>query len=135
MAMLLPAGSYIASGPVIIENGRVLLNKERKEDGSVSQWAFPGGRVEDADATLEDTCRREAREELGIEIELIRPLRPIMYKMDGKVIMLVHFLARRTIEITPGKETAAWDWHDIKNLPPDCKPNVYEIIRDYLHEL
>jgi len=32
--MELPKGTIIASGPVIIESGKILLNKEKKEHGS-----------------------------------------------------------------------------------------------------
>jgi ADP-ribose pyrophosphatase YjhB (NUDIX family) len=51
--MKLPANSIIASGPVIIENNNVLLNREQKEDG-VTPWMFPGGEVEDFDKSLYD---------------------------------------------------------------------------------
>jgi len=126
--MQLPIGSIIASGPVIIENNKVLLNREKKESG-ISQWMFPGGEVEDFDSSLEDACRREVKEEMGIDVEIIKPLKPIILKKDGKVIVLIHFLARRTGEISPGPETAEWAWHDIDNLPENCAPNVYEVIK------
>ncbi|OGH69756.1 MAG: hypothetical protein A2754_01740 [Candidatus Magasanikbacteria bacterium RIFCSPHIGHO2_01_FULL_47_8] len=127
--MQLPQGSIIASGPVIIEDGKVLLNKEHKPSG-VSPWMFPGGEVEDFDKSLEDACRREVGEEMGIDVEIIKPLRPIMLHKDGKVILLIHYLAKRIGEVKPGKEIAKWGWHDIHNLPGDCAPNVYEIVKD-----
>jgi len=127
--MQLPQGSIIASGPVIIENHKVLLNKEKKESG-ISQWMFPGGEVEDFDIGLEEACRREAKEEMGIDVEIIRPLKPVMLAKDGRVIVLIHYLAKRIGEISPGPETAEWAWHDISNLPPDCAPNVYEVLKN-----
>ncbi len=127
--MQLPAGSIIASGPVIIENGKVLLNKENKSSQD-SLWMFPGGEVESFKESLEEACRREAREELGIELEIIRPLRPLLYHQNNKVIILIHYLAKRVGEINPGPETVAWDWHDVTRLPSDCAPNVYTIIKE-----
>ncbi len=63
------ANIIVASGPVIIENGEVLLNKHGDDDF----WKFPGGRVElkdiDGENSLEDACRREAKEENGFEIK------------------------------------------------------------------
>jgi ADP-ribose pyrophosphatase YjhB (NUDIX family) len=132
--MQLPENSIIASGPVIIENGKVLLNKEHKADG-ISPWMFPGGEVEQFDISLEEACQREAQEELGIGVTISKPLRPILFQQKDRVIVLIHFLATRSGEITPGPETAAWDWHDIHNLPTDCTPNVYTIITDYLEQL
>lgn len=128
--MPLPENSTIASGPVIIENDKVLLNKEKKEDGSVSLWLFPGGEVEDFDVSLEEACKREVKEEMGIDVEIIKPLKPILMNKDGRVIILIHYLAKRLGEIAPGPQTAEWAWHDINNLPPDCAPNVYEILKD-----
>lgn len=128
--MNLPPNSIIASGPVILENGQILLNRERKTDGSISSWMFPGGEVENFDQSLEDACRREVKEEMGIEVEIIKPLRTIMIKQNDRVIILVHFLAKRVGEIKPGPDTAQWDWHDINNLPADCAPNVHQIIQD-----
>ena len=39
--MELPIGTIIASGPVIIEDHKVLLNREQKPYG-VTPWFFPG---------------------------------------------------------------------------------------------
>ncbi|MBI2444257.1 MAG: NUDIX hydrolase [Candidatus Magasanikbacteria bacterium] len=128
--MPLPVGSLIASGPVIIEGGKVLLNRERKPYG-ITPWLFPGGEVENGDATLEDACRREAKEELGIEVELIQPLRPILRRDGERVIILIHWLAKRRGEIVPGGNTAEWGWFDVNNLPADCAQNVYDVIKDY----
>ena len=54
----------IASGPVIIENKQVLLNKH----GDTPFWKFCGGRVEDFDVDLIECAKREVKEEMGIDI-------------------------------------------------------------------
>ena len=93
---------------------------------------FPGGEAEDFDISLEETCRREAKEEMGIELKIIRPLQTLLMKRPetpDKMAVLVHFLAERVGEIKPGPETADWGWFDINDLPADCAPNVYEIIK------
>lgn len=89
--------------------------------------------MENFDIPLEETCRREVKEELGINIKIIRPLRTIITRRpqaEDKLVVLVHYLAERIGEIKPGPETIEWAWHDINNLPADCAPNVYEIIKD-----
>lgn len=130
--MKLPKGSIIASGPVIIEDGKVLLNKEQKESG-ITPWMFPGGEVEEFDKSLEDACKREVKEELGIDIEIIKPLEPMMLQKDGRIIILIHYLAKRIGEIQPGENIVEWDWHDKNNLPDDCASNVYFILKNYPH--
>lgn len=133
--MKLPPDTIIASGPVIIEDGKVLLNREKKASG-VTQWFFPGGEVEDLDASLEDACKREVMEEMGIDVDIIRPLQTLIVdrpEKEGKAI-LVHYLAKRISEVKPAGNIAEWDWHDIKNLPENCAPNVLDIINDYLKE-
>ena len=132
--MQLPPNSIIASGPVIIENNKILLNKEKKT-GEIALWMIPGGEVENFDVSLTEACRREAKEEMGIEIEILKPLLPILLHKDGRVITLIHFLAKRIGEIKPGADIAEWGWHNIDNLPPDCAPNVYEVIKDYKKSL
>jgi len=133
--MELPKGSFIASGPVIIEHDKVLLNREQKTDGD-TPWMFPGGQVENFDTSLEEACHREVKEEMGIDIEIIRPLRPIMLQKNGYVIVLVHYLAKRLSEqeITPANNIVEWDWHDVRNLPKNCAPNVPDVIQSYLDE-
>lgn len=126
--MNLPSNSIIASGPVIIENGKVLLNREQKESG-ITPWMFPGGEVENFDKSLEEACQREVSEEMGIQVEIIKPLKPIMLFQGRRVILLIHYLANRIGEIKPGTDIAEWAWHDINNLPNNCTQNVYDIIR------
>ena len=131
--MELPPGTIIAAGPVIIEDGKVLLNRERKVDGEESPYfMFPGGTVEDFSIPLEEVAKREAKEEVGIDIEIIRPLRTLIVSRPGKdtFAILVHYLATRIGEIVPGPETIEWGWYDIDNLPKNCAPNVVEIIED-----
>ncbi len=132
--MNLPAQTIIASGPVIIEDGKVLLNKEQKDDGRITPWLFPGGEVESFDISLEDACKREVMEEMGIEVEIIQPLKPMLvFRPDQpeKLVILIHYLAKRIGEIKPGSNIVEWEWFDINNLPEDCAPNVIEVIKEY----
>ncbi len=119
----------IASGPVIIENNKVLLNKHGDDDF----WKFVGGRAETFDVSLEDIAKREVMEEMGLEVNLIRPLKPMMINMPEKVVILIHYLAERKGEIKPGEDILKWDWFGINNLPDDCAPNIKPVIDEYLN--
>lgn len=126
----------IASGPVIIENHKVLLNQH----GEDNFWKFVGGRVEDFDFvdetnSLETACKREVKEEMGIDVEIVRALKPMMIKHPTKEntqVILIHFLAKRLGEIKPGTDIRKYEWFDIENLPNDCAPNIKPVIEDYL---
>ena len=132
--MILPSYKTIASGPVIIEDGKVLLDKEQKPEG-ITHWLFPGGKAEPEDNDIEQTCRREVKEELGIQIEIIKPLKTIKREKNGVNWILYHFLAKRIGEIKMGDDVVEYGWFDIDNLPNDCSWNVQEVISDYKNML
>lgn len=66
---------------VAIHNDQVLLHQAEGEPF----WSLPGGRVEFGEAA-EDTLRREMREELDIEVEIVRLLWLVenFFVYDGK---------------------------------------------------
>jgi len=58
----------------IIEKDGLVLCAQRSEKMQLPlKWEFPGGKVED-DESLESCLKREIREELGIEIDLLQQL-------------------------------------------------------------
>lgn len=135
--MFLPPNSFIASGPVIIEekDGRLqtLLNKSKKtEEKPNPKWQFCGGKVEDFSISLEETAKREVKEEMGIEIEIEKPLETYLRKQaDNSIVILVHYLAKRIGEVTPGAEIEDWNWFPINDLPQDCATNVKFIMNKF----
>lgn len=116
----------IAVGPVIVENGKVLLNKDSKDNF----WKFCGGQVENNDFNLKETACREVKEEMGLEIEILDEAPYFFYtekEKDGTAIsvILVHFLARRLGEVKPGIDIREWRWIDIAKLDQeDLAPNI-----------
>ena len=118
----------IASGPVIVENNKVLLNKSGEDEF----WKFCGGRVQDGETNLQETAIREVKEEMGLDVEILSNDPYFVYtekeKDGGKVsVILAHFLAKRIGEITPGEDIREWRWVDIndldkENLAPNIKP-------------
>lgn len=118
----------IASGPVIVENNQVLLNKHGEDDF----WKFCGGRVENDELNIKEAARREVREEMGLEIEILDDQPYFFYtekELDGLQVsvILAHFLAKRSGEINPGADIREWRWLDLadldkENLAPNIKP-------------
>jgi ADP-ribose pyrophosphatase YjhB (NUDIX family) len=122
----------IAAGPVIIENNKILLNQH----GSDNLWKFPGGKLEtfdfvDWNEALEETAKREVKEEMGIDIEIIKPLKPMITPRPGRqneFVILIHYLAARKGDIKPGVDIDAWDWFSFDNLPKNCAPNIRPVL-------
>lgn len=122
----------IASGPVIVEDGKVLLNKH----GDTSFWKFCGGKVENFDSNLIESAKREVKEEMGIDVKIIDE-EPYLYftrkqTEDGNIdVILVHFLAERIGEISPGEEIDEWGWINLEDLPKDLGPNVLSALKHF----
>ncbi len=114
----------MASGPVIIRDNHALLNQH----GEDQFWKFCGGKVEDYELNLIETARKEFREEMGAEFDLLDP-RPFIYhtEVGPKDVILVHYLAGLVGEIKPGADIRRWDWFDLDilgriNLAPNIIP-------------
>lgn len=124
---------FYVSGPVIIENGKVLLNREKEEDGKGEEYfMLPGGQM-DPGETPEEACKREVMEELGLEIEIIRKLQTVEAPhlvLPGVTVVLHHFLAKRLNEVVPGEETLEWGWYSLDNLPPTTAPSTKKMLEE-----
>lgn len=123
----------VASGPVIVENGKLLVNKDDEDDF----YKLPGGTVEKGDS-LVDACHRETLEENNGKIEIIKPLNPmIIYKnpqtKEEMTIVLIHYLAKllnkKDIKpIPPIKESKWLDISEIKKGKYKVAPNIKFLI-------
>lgn len=83
-----------ASGAIIIEDGKLLVSKDNKDNF----YKIPGGTLEEGES-LEDCAIREFNEETGFSCELIKKLSTM--KLDKKPgtgekfkIFLNHYLAK-----------------------------------------
>jgi 8-oxo-dGTP diphosphatase len=87
------AAYRVSARLILIEAGRVLLVRHVHPDGR-DFWCFPGGGVERGEGVAE-TARREAREELGLAVELLG-VAHLQELRDRGPLLDVFFLARRT---------------------------------------
>lgn len=131
----------IASGPVIVEDGKVILNKH----GEDKFWKFLGGKIEEYDFkdplnSFEETCRREAMEENGFDCELLLSLKPMMIPHPGKEnawVILIHYFAKRIGEINIGSDIDEIGTFDIDMILNDeypeenFAPNIIPVLREY----
>lgn len=117
----------VASGPVIIDDGRLLVSKDEKDDF----YKLPGGIVKEGE-NLEDACLRKAKQELNADIEIIRPLFPkILYEnpqtKEKMVIVLINYLAKlkNKTEIKAIEPVKDFKWISVdKIMEENVSPNV-----------
>ena len=69
-----PGQPVVGVGVVIVDCGRLVLVR-RGAEPALGKWSFPGGAVELGEA-VRDAAVREAKEECGLEVELVedRPM-------------------------------------------------------------
>lgn len=85
----------VAVGLLFDERGRVFIQK-RPEDGLLGGlWEFPGGKCEAGESILE-ACRRELREELGVEVDRLAPFHRLDHAYTHFRITLHAFTCRLT---------------------------------------
>ncbi len=128
-------GKYlVASGPVIIMNGKLLVDKDDKDDF----YKLPGGSIKEGIESLEDACHRKVKEEINGEIKIIKPMHPhILWEnpqtKEKMTIILVSYLAELTNEkdikpMPPTKEIKWLDLKDIKNWKHKVSPYTQFLI-------
>ncbi len=95
----------VAACIIGLDDGVVLVR--RKYEPGRGGWAFPAGYV-DADETVQDAARREAREETGLEVEL-GPVVEVCSFFDGDRSGVVIFFRARAWggELRPGDDAEA----------------------------
>ncbi|GJM20823.1 MAG: hypothetical protein DHS20C15_07380 [Planctomycetota bacterium] len=102
---------------VIVRAGRVLVQVRPDAGPWQGWWEFPGGGVE-AGESWEACARREALEEVGLEVEVIERLDEVRWSPSGRGGVHVVFLlcsCAAQVEPTPelGQELA---WVDAEGL-------------------
>jgi len=79
---------------------RFIVTQRHPGDHLGGQWELPGGRVE-AGESPEEALRRELREELGVEVEVVSPLTFSYHRYPEREVLLLFFRART---VTGGPE-------------------------------
>ncbi|MFB6209274.1 MAG: NUDIX hydrolase [Candidatus Nanohaloarchaea archaeon] len=77
------------AGNLIVEDGKILLLYSKDE----GHWEVPGGKVEEDESPTE-AARREAKEEIGVEVELEKPFYTGEFQHDGDIFLWNGYLAQ-----------------------------------------
>lgn len=79
----------VAAG-VIWKNGRFLAARRPEGKPRAGYWEFPGGKQEQGES-MEETLRRELREELGIACVSVEPWQTVSHAYPEMTVVL-HFM-------------------------------------------
>jgi len=112
-----PTQPIVGVGAVIVHDGKLVLVKRGVEPGK-GKWSIPGGAVELGEG-VRDTAIREAKEECGLDIELVddKPMDAIDNMIPDEKerlqyhYILLQFLARPkggTLKPTSDVTEARW---------------------------
>lgn len=94
-AFIVLGGSMRAITPVACavlfnEKGQCLINSRPQGKPFAGWWEFPGGKME-AGESVEETVRRELREELGLDVKACAPWVTLVHEYPHAVVKL-HFV-------------------------------------------
>jgi 8-oxo-dGTP pyrophosphatase MutT (NUDIX family) len=131
LATKLSQGEPVTSGPmraavsVILDRAidpRVLLiqRADREGDPWSGQVAFPGGKFEDGDSSARATAVREAREEVGIELdteaEFLGYYVAFRTHTGNMDVIPALFLLKEEAEVRINEEAKSYKWVGLKAL-------------------
>ncbi len=113
-----------------IEGGIILIKRKNPPSG----WAIPGGFV-DYGESLEDAVRREAKEETGLEVKLIRQFHTYS---DPKRDPRHHTISTIYIATASGEPKAGDDAKEVgifnkDSLPKEIAFDHRQILEDYFN--
>jgi 8-oxo-dGTP diphosphatase len=75
---------------IILKDNKVLIAQRTPDDKLAGKWEFPGGKTETRE-TPQECLKREIREELDVEIEVLNFFGESIYTYHGGTIKLVAF--------------------------------------------
>lgn len=99
---------HVGVKAVIVNEGKILLVKHKVR----GTWNLPGGRI-DTDESIEETLRRELKEELGLRFDVV--VGDVVYAfrdpsltfIEGNGVILVAY----AVDLSDGEQLAASDEH------------------------
>lgn len=126
----------ILAGCVILdEEGKVLLI--HRNTTKRTQWETPGGKVED-DEDPEETAKREIKEEIGVEVKIIKKLGQKDFTENDFTMEYTWFLAEIISGIPDYMEKETYDnlkyfsWEELKDRE-DLSANTKNLVNAYFN--
>lgn len=117
---------------LIEKDGNFLLIRRRVPSLHV-EWAFPGGKIKEGE-TEEKALVREIREEVGLDVEVVRQL--LERKHPNTLVQTVYFHCRSLSDEEPKTEEeyeiAEIEWVRAEEVLKRFTSDVHPIIREFV---
>jgi mutator protein MutT len=113
---------------VVNDKQELLLIKRHNEDiEKPGAWEIPGGRLDPGESPFEG-LKRETKEETGIDIDILNPLRVDYFtRKDGQTIVMIIFLCKyKSGKVKLSKEHTDSCWVKMD----DAKLKITEFFQD-----
>ncbi|MFN8400065.1 MAG: NUDIX hydrolase [Anaerolineales bacterium] len=135
---------FVGNQPIIMVGATLLvLNKENQllmiKRTDNNRWGVPGGAMELGES-LEDTVKREIKEEIGVEVKDLELFgvysgQELYYKYPNgaevynvSAVYIIRNFAENVI-VNPD-EHSEYKYFDVRNLPEEVSPPIKPILRD-----
>lgn len=110
-----PPYHQIGVGIILNENDEVLIALRPENAMLGGLWEFPGGKQE-PDETLEETVRRELKEELGVDVFVAKPFMKLDHTYSHFKITMHAFLCEIENGVPEAKDSQEVRWVSIDEL-------------------
>ena len=131
----------VGCGALIVneDNETLLVKRGFNSKNQVGVWSKPGGAV-DMEEKVEDAVIREIKEELGVDIELIKFLgfTNHIIKSENQHWIAFNYLAKiikGEPQILEPEKIAEIKWFSFDKLPENLSQTTSEPIQEYLKSL
>jgi|GEM_PF-6501342 len=125
----------MAAGGVIFAHNKILLDRADNSD----LWSIPGGKPRFSES-MEQCVVREAKEELGLKLEIIDPYPYIYYLRrefgeETEHIFMLHYLVRvlPPADMRLGKGIKEFKWEPVTSDFRDAYTNVSAAVNHFLN--
>ncbi len=118
---------------IIIIDNKILVTQRSEKMKLPLKWEFPGGKLEEGENEVE-CIKREIKEEINIEIDVLKKLSNVVHDYGTFEINLIPFVAnyiKGSIELSEHKDYKLLDKSELKSLDwADAdKPIVDEFLK------
>ena len=102
-------------GILIYQNRALIIQRAKEETYLPNFWEIPSGKKEPSEK-IEDTVRREFKEEAGVDVEVVKPIHTFNYQVEKETdirdVTQIDFLVKANrkpkVKLSPEHQNYAW---------------------------
>ena len=117
---------------IIVIKNKILVTQRSEKMKLPLKWEFPGGKLEENESEI-DCIKREIKEEINIDIEVVKKLSSSIYDYGSFKINLIPFIAKHVhgeIKLTEHKDYKLLQKTELLSL--DWAEADFPIVEEFL---